>query len=547
MQRPPPRQLVSPFFLLPLVLAAILPAGEAAAADPLRARYVKDGSQLFWFVQISDTHIDTVLPGEEDRLRWALTEGISVIQPKFVVNTGDITDSTDRIIYGTGPHEEEWEKYRSIIDETGMDINFYHDLPGNHDAYGDGGLENYLRWSLLGQSTGGWTDSWSVDLPFGQYHFYGISTVGHDGNQWPRDNNAIGAAELELAEQALAGHAGANLQIVFGHHDYRRIDRGDELSALLRDHGVGHYIHGHEHDFGMRFDDEDGVVRFRTDALGMSFDANFSVWAVDADTLSLGRCSAASPDAWPLIVITAPVNRRYGLVLNVVDPYAPPVPRSCADAPVRALIFDDGGVASARFRFDLGAWQPLVRRADIPEQWRGSFDAGALAPGLHYLEVEASGSRVRTAAVWTEVVEAECAVGEEDLERPPGADAGEPAPDTGPAGEELGSLDEDVGVGAADAGAGEEDAGGPGEPDGAGLVDAAGPADGGGDEPGEADAGAADSAGEGLGVDAGSGAAPGNDGGADLASGGEEPASADDSCSSCSTGSLGGGTGPLLL
>ena len=39
-------------------LLALVP-GPARASDPSRARYTDDPSRVFWFLHISDTHIDS--------------------------------------------------------------------------------------------------------------------------------------------------------------------------------------------------------------------------------------------------------------------------------------------------------------------------------------------------------------------------------------------------------------------------------------------------------------------------------------------------------
>ncbi len=399
-----------------LVLLASLWAAPAHASDPTLARYVSDGSQVFWFIQISDSHIDTVLPGEEDRLRWAVTEAVEVIEPAFVVNTGDLTDSTQGIIYGVGPVEAEWQKYRGILDEGGMEAEFYWDLPGNHDAWGDGELTFYLRWSVAGSAFERTQHSWTLDLPFGLYHFFSVATCSNDGRQWPFDGTELTDWEIEEAGAALEANAAASLQLVFGHHDYLKTDGGEGLSALLIENGVGHYFHGHEHELGTRIED-DGVVRQRVESLGQGWRDHLALWAVDADTVSRGIADAG--DDWPLVVITAPASSRYGRRNELVEPYVPPVPATCAEAPVRALVFDPAPVRRAYYRWDEGEWHDLVRRNDVPAQWRGTFDASALAPGLHVIEVRAEGSAEQGAVAHVEVVEAPC-------------DLGEPDPDPGP-------------------------------------------------------------------------------------------------------------------
>jgi len=71
--------------------------------------------------------------GEEDRFRWILEEGVSTIDPWFVVNTGDVTDGTNGVFY-TGHVEGEWISYRAILDAAGMTPDAYFDVPGNRLA-----------------------------------------------------------------------------------------------------------------------------------------------------------------------------------------------------------------------------------------------------------------------------------------------------------------------------------------------------------------------------------------------------------------------------
>ena len=408
----------------------LLAAGAAEASDAGLARYVSDGSSVFWFIQITDTHIDTVLPGEDEKLYWAVSEGVEVVGPAFVVNTGDLTDGTDGIIYGTSPHEAEWLKYGQILEQAGMTADFYYDLPGNHDAYGDGELEAYRRWSVQGRAHDTTQPSWTLDLPFGLYHFFAVATPANDGLQWPFDNNELTDSELAEAGAAFADHGAASLQLVFGHHDYRDTRRGDELSALLSQHGIGHYFHGHEHSLGERLDG-DGVLRSRVDSLGQADHDNLVVWAVDADALSRGSTDARDP--WPLVVITAPVDAHHDSDHALAAPLSPPVPGGCADAPLRALVFDVERPEEVRARVDGGAWTALQQRRDVPAQWRGAFDATGLGAGMHAIEVEARGSRARSAVSYVEVADGPCDLGDADEDpgppnEPPVAVAG---PDVG--------------------------------------------------------------------------------------------------------------------
>jgi hypothetical protein len=390
----------------------------ARAADPSLAAYSADGSRLLWALQLTDTHIDTFLNGnEEDRLRWALSEGVVAIQPDFVVVTGDTTDGTNGILY-SGANQGEWDLYRSIVDGAGMnDPDYYFDLPGNHDAYGDGGLALFRQNSVQGSATGRTQAEWRVDRPWGSTCFVGVATPQEQGQPWPLDPTELTPAELAETEAFLAGNPECRVTVAFGHHDAREAKGGDAFAALCHTYGIGHYLHGHTHDYALSFQDG-GPLVLRTDSLGQGGDHQVTVLALDHDTFAWE--TVAADDPWPLAVATAPVRGRFqtgsswGNPEYLELPWAPPVPRGCTEAPVRVLLFDAAPVSAATFRLDEGPWIDLVQRQDVPAQWRGRFDASSLAGGWHTLAIRATGSKERSFEVPVRLVDGPCELGDED-------------------------------------------------------------------------------------------------------------------------------------
>ncbi|MBI5502224.1 MAG: metallophosphoesterase [Deltaproteobacteria bacterium] len=412
-----------------LVLALVLGAASARAGEPSLAEYVFDGSRVLWFSWITDTHIDFILPlgpaGEEDRLRWATGEGFEVVQPWFMVATGDLTDSTNGISYLSGQQDAEWSLYRQIVaDENGMGPEFYFDIAGNHDTYSDGAQEHYLAFSVQGVATGTTQHTWRIDAPWGaSYAFVEVATSSNGGEPWLDVTQPAELTPDELAEVESFLTAGddADLAIVFGHHPFDSFDGAGELRAAMMRHGVGHYMAGHSHDLDFASYEGGSIVQTRSDSLGQSGANNFAVVAVDADAVSWKWISLTDPPPpYPIVLITAPVDARLGAGDDFVNPWAPPVPATCTEAPVRALIFDHGDVASARFRWDGGEWTAMAQWPDQPLQWRGRFDASVLTAGLHTLEVEGTGTTTQTTVAQVEFAGGDCTVGEEDL---PGADA----------------------------------------------------------------------------------------------------------------------------
>ena len=415
-----------PLLLPLLVMLAAVGASRSTEAAQATPEYVLDGSRVFWWVQITDTHVDSVYLGNEDRLVWALYDGIPVVEPAIVVATGDLTDSTNGLIYGFGPYEAEWQEYRSHLDNAGMTPDFYFDVPGNHDAYNDGDNELFLDYGMWGAEYGTTQPQWLHETPFGDYLFIGLCTAGNNGRQWPADDERLTAEELAEVEDTLDTYGDTADQILmFGHHDYRNAENHEELDELFNPYGWPRfYFHGHTHDHHATLD-ENGVLVYRINTLGQGGSDNFAVWAVDADAVSVGVFDAE--DAWPAIVVTAPVDAR---LQDAENPYAPAIPNTCTEAPVRALVFDEASVTAVAFRFDESDWIGMESWPGIDAQWRGSFDASTLAAGWHDLSVAAIGSKERSVTVQVRVEDGECNVGTEDT--PPDPDAGpDVAPDMG--------------------------------------------------------------------------------------------------------------------
>lgn len=105
---------------------------------------------MFWFVQVTDTHLNDNT--QEGKLRWLLNTGVDVINPKIAVVTGDLTNGTGLLgpIYFT-QQEDEWLKYGSVTINQNGSTSTYFDVPGNHDRYGDPGWSYYRTYSVLGK------------------------------------------------------------------------------------------------------------------------------------------------------------------------------------------------------------------------------------------------------------------------------------------------------------------------------------------------------------------------------------------------------------
>jgi len=377
-----------------------------------QAYYHSSADRLFWFMFISDAHIGADGSQDTQYLTWAVTEARNIINPLFIVNSGDLTDSTNGGVIPNGPYEEEWTKYRQILNSAGMTPELYYDIPGNHDAYNDENFAYYKAYSMQGSARNATQHVWSKTFEFGSYQFLGICTPGNDGASfsiWPwdyfGDHAGLDQDELGFIEAELAAHPLAELVMIFGHHpfeagydDWTDTGLGYGLNAFLNlidAHGVPLYEFGHTHDYKEDIYSADlsrGIFYMNVDSLGKSNNDHYAVMAVDGNGISI---VPGQKGEWPLVLITAPMDRCLGSCPNG---YAYDIPQSHAN-PIRAVVFDKNQVSRVDFRIDqTGDWQPM-QPVDSTPVWFGLWDARLYSPGAHIIEVKGQGSSVATDSV----------------------------------------------------------------------------------------------------------------------------------------------------
>ena len=397
-----------------LFLIFLLPA--IAAGTPGKSYYHHSADRLFWFMVISDIHIGADGSQDTEYLTWAVNEARDIIEPLFIVATGDLTDSTDGGTIPDGPYAEEWAAYRGILDNAGMSADFYYDIPGNHDHYGDKNFSYYLGYSIQGTTAGTTQHSWVREFPFGKYHFLGTATTGNDGADfsiWPWDSFGDHAemtpGEIAFLNSALANHTDAEITFMFGHHPFEAgysdwddtgiTDGLDDLLDLIDFYGVSLYGFGHTHDYRENYWSKDivnNIFYMNVDSLGKSNNDHYALMAVDGNGVSM---IPAQKGLWPVVMITAPADRCLGECPNS---YAYEIPQSRFN-PIRALIFDKNPVSQVQFRIDgTGDWYPMQPIDNTPV-WFGLWDARAVTGGSHTIEVRAQGSSVVIDRVTTSI------------------------------------------------------------------------------------------------------------------------------------------------
>jgi MYXO-CTERM domain-containing protein len=325
----------------PLTLALCLAGGAAAAGGPASAHHARGALGVFWFMHISDLHVGASAiegPHATEHLVTALNDVIPVIKPKFVAATGDLCDGSILGVPTTGQTQGEWDTYKQAYTAAGMTPSFYHDLPGNHDGYGDKGLTHYLANSLNGVTNHATSSTWQVTTPLGDYFFYGLDSAGNgsgpfvEAPHFPDD-------QIAALTTGLAANTSAQLNFVLAHHMLDQPDNGAQVVDAIKNNGGAFYIHGHVHEYREYLAGDGTIVTNEVSSLGKMDTQNVAVGIVDHNAFVYRATDVTSP--WPLVMITAPSGTtvRDGTDVN---PYAYYVCKDRTDNPFRAAVFAPG-------------------------------------------------------------------------------------------------------------------------------------------------------------------------------------------------------------
>lgn len=348
-------------------------------SNPHSAVYSTDSEKIFWFILASDTHIGAYGKPAGERLQWLVDEAKRVINPSFIVNTGDLTDCSGwhESGYPDGPYPAEWQEYNRIVTEYGMTPDFYYDLPGNHDHFGDRDFYYYLNYSIQGLATTQTQFSWDRTFDFGTYHFLAINTNGNDGAEFSflppayGDNAGLDSAELAFIEADLADpeNREADLTMIFGHHlivtretdwSYFNDDEleattmtalfygADELIALMNRYSPLMYAYGHSHVYREEFftkDMSEGVIYLNAASMTKNESKNYNIIAIDNNGIST---VAPTIGVWPAVLITAPLDKNLGMRNDPYTAHAEDLTDGAT--PIRALVFDPNPVQRVDYR-----------------------------------------------------------------------------------------------------------------------------------------------------------------------------------------------------
>ncbi len=372
-----------------IVLLLFISTGNAvdAAEEPF---YSYRTDHIFWVAFTADTHIGANFSSAYDNLAWFLTEFLPEVNPHLTVFGGDLTDG-HAIVKTEGDEKffcyqgyDEWDDYNTLVTAVLNSDNCL-DVPGNHDSDGDDDMSFYLERSIQGQTSGQTQNSVYLELPFGTYHFLGTDTA-EGGSDCALGARGLDAGELGFIEQELQAASGASMSMVFGHHPIGNFSYGaPEFRGLLTAYGASLYGYGHTHSSSQNWN-SGGYLELETASLGKTPENDcVSIIAVDCNGISVKQ---SRMDSWPIVMITAPLDRDMGGVS--ANPQAYHI-GAFNNNPIRVLAFDTTDV-SVSIKVNMGSWQPLTPVPDTPHLFYGAWDSLSLMQGLHTITARAVGS-----------------------------------------------------------------------------------------------------------------------------------------------------------
>ena len=368
----------------------MLVGSSALAKGPASAEYARGTEGLFWFLHITDSHIGAGILGPDalPHLQLALGEVVDVVQPVFVVNTGDLQNGSLNGVLYSGQDPDDWAAYEQAYTDAGMSPSFYFDLPGNHDGYGDIGLSWYLGHSLQGKSTGQLYGSWTHTTALGgKYVFFGLNSAGVGQPSMHAEEPAFTNDEFGFLMDGLQQHADAELVFVLAHHPLDDTPGGAQIAAILEGFGGGFYVHGHKHTLQEYMTSVPTVVANEAASLGEDDTDDVAVGVVDHNAFIYRATSITA--LWPMVVVTAPVHRNLR-DSNVPNPWAYSVCKDRVDNPVRALVFALDAPSAVTVTVGTLAPVAMAPAPGTPSLWQAEVDTRSLTAGPKDLTVTAT-------------------------------------------------------------------------------------------------------------------------------------------------------------
>ena len=209
--------------LYDLQVNATVDGTEKSALEPHALKVLYEYPTTFTFVQITDEHLRTSRTAEANRLFDQMIYQINLLQPDFVISSGDNVDQ------GT---DKSFMLYREQL--YALQVPLFVG-PGNHDYSSNGKLDLFEKWLAYTNAS----------FDFGQFHFVSVNV----SNSWE-----VERYQVDWLRQDLAQHPNQT-KILFFHYpmfspytESLEIGKaGKYLLQTINEFNVSYVLTGHLH------------------------------------------------------------------------------------------------------------------------------------------------------------------------------------------------------------------------------------------------------------------------------------------------------------
>ncbi|UCC20327.1 MAG: metallophosphoesterase [Promethearchaeota archaeon] len=272
----------------------------------------EDNYNLFWFIQITDTHFSYPDVDKIASFYQLLNETYNQIDPLFIYHTGDLVEA----YLGLQQDSWEWSVYQKALEDNIMNASNYMDVIGNHDASQDPNFTYFLNYSMMGRIFNTTQYSFNKSFDFGNYAFIGLNTAKESYNLIEFGfQGSLNSDEMNWYEYELEKYKNSTKIFVFGHHPpnfppYYTINseenvNGKDFYELNEEYNVSYYISGHVHENSFYYSDD--LITITTDNFECR-GGTYKIICLDNNSLST---SIEDVGDWPQAIITCPANEKY--------------------------------------------------------------------------------------------------------------------------------------------------------------------------------------------------------------------------------------------
>eukprot|EP00092_Neocalanus_flemingeri_P032136 GFUD01034927.1.p1 GENE.GFUD01034927.1~~GFUD01034927.1.p1 ORF type:complete len:629 (-),score=170.63 GFUD01034927.1:311-2197(-) len=310
--------------------------------------------ELFWFIQITDLHISKyVYPDIKDDLKEFFTTTLDTVKPKVVIASGDLTDAKDADGVDSFQQKEEWDTYKSLLDEHNVSSKtVYLDIRGNHDTFDVTSYKDPHNYFLSHSKSGpAHLSSYITTLHSGGKTF---SFIALDATLNPGPKKVfnffgyLSDSQLETLGQLKATAEKSDYQIYFGHFPSSCIVSSTPVMEMMSGGLV--YLSGHLHTLGGLAPQLYTLHHTGTPELELGDwkeNRRYRIVAVDNGMMSFTDQQHGS---WPAVIITNPKRSDF------IAPQVEQVENILASKAIRVLAFSPNEISKVRVKINKEDW-----------------------------------------------------------------------------------------------------------------------------------------------------------------------------------------------